>query len=1018
MLQKQSLPLNFSQGLDTKTDKFQVQAGKFLALSNSIFDKGGMLQKRNGYAALSALPNTMSHYLTTFNGNLTAIGSGLQAYAQSSNTWVSKGNIIPAKLSTLSSVRSSTNQSQSDSILHPNGYIMTVFTDNVPVSGTNIPVYKFQVSESVTGQNIIAPQAIPVPSGAVAGSPRCFVLRNYFIILVPVLISSVYHLQYIAVNTNNPTLMTVATDITNQLDYFSSVNYDAVIVNNSLYIAFNASDGTIKFKYLTSTLSLSNTVSIASQVANVITLCADITSTTPKIFITWSRSSSLTIFTVAYSPSLQQLCTVTTVQVAGLAPVNLASVAQNGVETIFVEIPAVLTYDSGTAYHDLYHISATLPVVVTDPCTIGSATTMAIGSGLASKAVLVNGIPYVLSSYQSPLQSSYFLMNQAGNVVVKLAYGNGVGYVMNGLPALNLLNNNELSVSYLFADQVQSVTKNTNKPNLPQVYAQFGINEASITIGNVGVSTAEIGKNLNISGGFITAYDGVSLTEQGFFLFPEFVKATPSTTGGTVPGTQLYYQVTYERADNQGNLLRSAPSIPLNVITTGSTSSVVLNVPTLQLTYATDIPIKIVIYRWSNTQQVYHQITSIVTPLLNDPSVDSVSFTDTLADAAIQGNNILYTTGGVLENISPPASNILALFDTRLFLVSSEDPNLLWYSKPVIENTPVEMSDLLTLYVAPTASAQGSTGPITALAALDDKLIIFKNNAIYYLNGVGPDITGSNSQYSQPVFITSTVGCNDPNSIVFMPNGLMFESDKGIWLLKRDLSTDYIGAPVQDLTTGTNVLSAINVPATNQVRFTLDSGITLMYDYYYGQWGTFTNVPAISSTLYQNLHTYLDSFGRVFQETPGVYLDNTKPVLMSFTTSWINLAGIQGLERFYSMYLLGVYYTPFKLNVEIAYDYNPSAQQSTIITPDNYSPNYGLDAVWGSGETYGGPGNRFEAQVFSEQQKVESFRVTITEQYNPAYAQPAGAGLTLSGINIIYGIKKNSRNSNASRSFG
>ena len=99
----------------------------------------------------------------------------------------------------------------------------------------------------------------------------------------------------------------------------------------------------------------------------------------------------------------------------------------------------------------------------------------------------------------------------------------------------------------------------------------------------------------------------------------------------------------------------------------------------------------------------------------------------------------------------------------------------------------------------------------------------------------------------------------------------MFQSDKGIWLLGRDLSTSYIGAPVQSLTLNATVLSALNIPATNQVRFTLDSGITLMYDYYYSQWGTFTGVPGISSTLYQSLHTYINSFGQVFQETPGLY---------------------------------------------------------------------------------------------------------------------------------------------------
>ncbi len=156
----------------------------------------------------------------------------------------------------------------------------------------------------------------------------------------------------------------------------------------------------------------------------------------------------------------------------------------------------------------------------------------------------------------------------------------------------------------------------------------------------------------------------------------------------------------------------------------------------------------------------------------------------------------------------------------------------------------------------------------------------------------------------------------------------------------------------------------------------------------------------------------------MFQETPGLYLDNGKPVLMSFTTGWINLAGVQGLERFYSMFLLGVYYSPFKLNVQLAYNYNPSPAQSTIVTPDNQTPNYGGDAVWGSNQAWGGMGSVFEARVFSSIQKVESFQVTVTEQYDASYGQPARAGLTLSGMNIMYGLKKASRNSKSSRNFG
>jgi len=235
----------------------------------------------------------------------------------------------------------------------------------------------------------------------------------------------------------------------------------------------------------------------------------------------------------------------------------------------------------------------------------------------------------------------------------------------------------------------------------------------------------------------------------------------------------------------------------------------------------------------------------------------------------------------------------------------------------------------------------------------------------------------------------------------------MFQSDKGIWLLGRDLSTSYIGAPVEDLTLTATVESAINVPATNQIRFTLNSGITLMYDYYYQQWGTFVNVPAISSTLYNGLHTFINDSGSVFQETPGVYLDGGNPVLLSFTTGWINVAGLQGYERAYFLYLLAQYITPHKLQVAISYDYEVSPTQISLITPDNYSPAWGGDALWGSNQVWGGPnGSREQWRVILQKQRCQAFQVSVTESYDPTYGIAAGAGFTMSGLLAVVGIKK------------
>ena len=1008
-LNKQAIPINFAKGLDTKTDPYQVGLGNFLSLENSVFTKAGLLQKRNGFASLPALPDTTSTLLTTFNGNLTAIGTELQAYSQSEEAWVNKGNIQPIELSTLPVIRSNTNQSQADLAMAPNGLVCVVYTDNVPVSGTLTPIYKYVVIDSTTGQNIVAPTVI-TSTGPVLYAPRVFTVGNYFAIVFGAVIASVNHLQYIAINTIKPTVVTAATDISTVYTPASTLNFDGYVANSALYLAWNGSDGSIKMTYLNHALAQSNTVSFSGHQATIMSVTADITGTSPVIYASFYDSASSTGFTVVVNNILQTLSGPTAIITAETVN-NITSAAQNGVASIFYEILNFYGYD-GSIQTDYINTNT-----ITQAGVVGSETTIDRSIGLASKAFIVNGVIYMLSVYSSPYQPTYFLIDAIGNVISKLAYSNGGTYDLTGLPSVTV-NGDVATMPYLYKDLIEAINKSLAPPSAAAVYSQTGVNLVNFTITTSNIITAEIGNDLLITGGFLWQYDGYLPVEQGFHLWPDYVEATTSTTGGALIAQEYFYQATYEWSDNQGNVYRSAPSIPIAVTTTGSTSANTIYVPTCRLTYKIANPVKICIYRWSTAQQIFYQVTSITVPILNSTTVDYITYVDTQSDAAILGNNILYTTGGVLEDIGGPASSAIALFNNRLFLVDAEDPNLLWFSKEVIEATPVEMSDLLTIYVAPTTSAQGSTGPTLALSALDDKLVLFKNNAIYYINGIGPDNTGANSQYSDAIFITSTVGCSNQHSIVFMPSGLMFQSDKGIWLLGRDLSSSYIGAPVESFTQNAKVLSAVNIPATNQVRFTLDSGVTLMYDYYYGQWGTFVNIPAISSTLYQNLHTYLDIYGRVAQESAGVYLDPSGPVLMQFTTSWLNLAGLQGFERAYFFYLLGTYLSPHKLTVDIAYDYNSSPTQSTTISPDNFAANWGGEQLWGSGQSWGGNGNIEQWRVFLKQQKCSAFQISIQESYDPSFGIPAGAGLTMSGIDLVVGQKSGYPRLKAARQVG
>ncbi len=1037
MIQKQAVDISFAQGIDTKTDPKRLQMGKFLQLENMIFNKAGLLDKRNGYAKLSSLPDTTYSYLTTFNDGLTAIGPNIAAYNTGNSGWVSKGAIEPLSLSTLSLIRNNLNQTTSDSVTSDNGLVCTVYLE----SDGSTTTAKYAIADATTGQNIVSPAVIPVASGTVTGGLRVFYLGTNFIIVFTNVITATSHLQYVAISAYNPTTVSANTDIAAVYVSATTLSWDAYVNNDTLYIAYNTTTGgqALKVTKLTAGLTLVTAVTFSTSIATMVSVTADnTTSNNPTIYVSFYDVVSFTGYTLAVDQSLNTVLAPTQIIPSGTF-LNITSSAQNGVCTVFAEASNVYSGSSGLATNYIYSVT------VTRAGTVGTPAIVIRSVGLASKSFIINGNIYFLSVYSSSYQPTYFLINGSDStsaapvIAAKLAYENGSGYKTIGLPGVTV-DDNVASISYLIKDLIQAVNKDTNVATGTQVngiYSQTGVNLSKFVFGTDGLDTSEISNDLHITGGFLSMYDGYLPVEHNFFLWPDLNQSvstdayTWSTTGGSMKAqpdgatntNAYYYQYTYEWTDNQGNAFRSAPSIPLAVTTTasGTTGSVALKIPTLRLTMKVANKVKLVVYRWSVAQQVYYQTTSITSPVLNSTTADSVTFTDTNSDATILGNNILYTTGQVAEDVNAPASNILALFDTRMWLVDAENPNVLWFSKQCIQGVPVEMTDLFTIFIPPTTATRLNTGPITSLAPMDDKLIIGKKNAFLYINGTGPDNTGTNNQYSQPVFITSTVGCENQKSIVLTPQGLMFQSNKGIWLLSRSLEASYIGSEVEEFTTDATVLSAVNVPKTNRVLFTLDTGIILMYDYFYGQWGTFRGAPCVSSCIFQNMHTLINSSGDTYQERANYYLDGSNPVLWMFETGPLRLGAQQGYQRAYFFYLLGNYISPHKLQCLISYDYESNPSQSIIISPTNYSTPYGSgdeQSPYGQQSVYGGASDIESWRIFLQRQRCMAFSLKIQEIFDPSFGTEAGAGLSLSGINLVMGFKKDFRPQIAANSAG
>jgi hypothetical protein len=492
---------------------------------------------------------------------------------------------------------------------------------------------------------------------------------------------------------------------------------------------------------------------------------------------------------------------------------------------------------------------------------------------------------------------------------------------------------------------------------------------------------------LNLSGGIVSIYDGLGVAESGFTVFPtQGALMGGSPTGGFISSGTYSYVVTYEWIDDEGNLHRSAPSTGIPVVVGGSTTTETLTL-TVNGTSLSEFykirNIQVVFWRTQNGGTIYYKVGST-------PNLDGqVSFTDVSSDATIVNNTQLYTNGGEVENIAPPASDILVPFKNRLIAVQADTPLTWWYSKQVVGDFPAEFSDLFTQNVDELG------GPIRAMGVLDDKLILFKNSNIFYVIGDGPAPSGVNNDFSFPQIITSDVGCINQDSIVTVPIGLIFQSTrKGIFLLGRDLSLTYIGARVEEfnsfLVTGSSLLAN-----TTQVRLSLNTNVILIYDYLVNQWAIHSGLSYVDTTIYKHLYTGLQSNGVVLEQTEGLFTDNGVPLALSLTTGWFSFAELDGYQRVWRFVFLATAVNATSLQVTTAVDFDPTPVQTDVIpilastVPQDF-------------------------RIFPIFQKCTAMQITMVEIPTGS----AAGGLTLSGLSFDLGVKKGVRKLPAAVSYG
>lgn len=466
---------------------------------------------------------------------------------------------------------------------------------------------------------------------------------------------------------------------------------------------------------------------------------------------------------------------------------------------------------------------------------------------------------------------------------------------------------------------------------------------------------AELGESTYFAGGLVTYYDGVHSGEVGFLQTPfsQRNKRTARVTLGPIPLSGIdvigdyYYTVCFDHRDSSGQLSQSlfsqlddkykvnVPAVPASVIAECRPiyASIKAYYHNNENGYG---PIYARFYRIQNggvINSVYYNIYPDIYVLNNVLALADTfqpQITDVQPNTELRLHNYRYVTGDVLSNVAPPSCTHIVNHKERLWIIAG-DQKTIWFSKKLTPGEQAAFCDEFTF------SLTDNGQPLIALGSLDNNLVLFKEKAIYVVNGDGPPDTGYGGDISEPQKINGEIGCINPRSLLRIPQGLAFFSNFGLMMLTRSLDVDYFGKYVQNtvekypVVLGACVDNERNLAIWSLAVSPLSSeGILLVYDFVENKFCTwevdvsrgFPNKSRDILFLRSKMFAISDRNNSVITQSTNVYKDLSAYVELYVRMAWIKPAGLQGFGRVPAVTIIGQSQSPdHNLNLEVFYDY-------------------------------------------------------------------------------------------------
>lgn len=951
-LVKNVINLNFEQGINNGIDQLQIPLGKFESLIN-INNEDTNIKKRVGYAPLTNVITdnttiTSSKDLLSFQDQLLLTDNNNKIYSYSeTGIWTERGSLPNIEINIEPVVINGITQSNIQSYVQNNKQLI---------------IYKqssnyYLVINSTDNKKILPPTLISIISDKYK---ICSMNGYWYIFVLAINKLRVYKINELS-NFNSLSHIEYSKD-------YDIVDFDIQkITNTKINISLITASTDPTPNVLLAFSIYSSGVSSGSVVYDILL----------PLSVKW-------VYNKNQDEQDEYNC-------------NSHLMVGKGAYYSFIKINSYLSfldsYESSVEYDSKVKISwvdnDTISVIVNEEAVdevpyhtikynVNYSTTVEIatsyGHNTYSEPFYYNENYYYITTTQVELQNCYWLIQDGAGYLSRFCYQTG------GTPSLN-----EIPVcSRTDEGVVISITEiilNENIESVKNCFIKFtNLNKKSF---------AEINNSLMISGSLLKTFDGSICYEHGFLMYPEYVDLV-ATTGGALSTGTYNYQVVFEWYDNQGQLYQSVPSTIKPITLSAGETAVTITFRHLYMTEKTNV--KICIYRSTiATPLVLQKLETYDKSEINNPLTASGTYTDILSDADIADNAFIYTYGGMLDIITPSSAKIIRVYKNRAFIVTFENSTQIWFSKVWTLNEAISFSDFQIIQMVKDSE------PIVDLQVIDDRLIIFKTNSIYTINGEGPGDDGNNSDYGYPSKISS-FGCSEVSSILSVNNGFIFKGIKGFYLLDKSLTIVYIGYEIKNFN-NFEVISSL-FSKNNIAKFFINDKKVLKFNTDKNIWSTDEfNFNCSDMININNVNYISKTDGIVLKETDDIYFDDTNKIISSFETGWINLAGINGLERLYKIMIVGKYLGSHSLKVSLKYDYVDSIVDNFLI--NNTEEVYG-DGDYGDDEVYGGyPIVQF--YVRPSKQKCGSFKIRIEDYYSNGIST---AGFAISAISLEVGAKR------------